>query len=259
MSANAPSTIIHLPHASRSIPAAVREAICLSDSELEAQLDRLTDHYTDELFPVNHPDVIPLAYPVSRFVVDPERFSDDALEPMAIRGQGAVYTKTVDGLPFRKELSQDDRNSLMDQFYWSHHNRLDHLAEAALAAHGRALIIDAHSFPSSSLPVDLDQSADRPDICIGSDAFHTPIELVDVIKVMFEGAGFSVGINNPYCGTLVPNKFYGKDNRVESVMIEINRRLYLQDEPKDIRKMEPEFSQLKGLLSEVILRLVRSG
>ena len=52
MSANAPSTIIHLPRASRSILVAVREAICLNDSELEAQFDRLTDHYTDELFPV---------------------------------------------------------------------------------------------------------------------------------------------------------------------------------------------------------------
>jgi N-formylglutamate amidohydrolase len=254
-----PSTIIHLPHASRAIPADVREAVCLSDSELEAQLDRLTDHYTDELFSAKHPDVIPLVYPVSRFVVDPERFSEDVLEPMAMRGQGAVYTKTVDGLPFRNQLSLDDRNSLMDRFYWPHHNQLDHLAGTALAAHGRALIVDAHSFPSSPLPVDLDQSADRPDICIGSDEFHTPVELVDVIKVMFKDAGFSVGVNNPYCGTLVPNQFYGKDNRVKSVMIEINRRLYLQDEPKDIRKREPEFSQLRTLLSEVILRLVRSG
>ena len=250
------STIIHLPHASRTIPTDVRQVICLSDSELEVQLDRLTDHYTDELFSLEHPDVIPLVYPVSRFVVDPERFSDDALEPMALRGQGAVYTQTIDGLPFRKDLLLEDRNRLMDRFYWPHHHQLGGLTEAALVAYGRALIIDAHSFPSSPLPVDLDQSADRPDICIGSDEFHTPVELVDIIKARFEGAGFSVGVNHPYCGTLVPNQFYGKDNRVKSVMIEINRRLYLQDEPKDIRKKEPEFSQLKALLSEVILGLV---
>jgi N-formylglutamate deformylase len=81
------------------------------------------------------------------------------------------------------------------------------------------------------------------------------VELVDIIKVRFEGAGFSVGVNNPYCGTLVPNNFYGKDYRVKSVMIEINRHLYLRDEPKDIRKKEPELSQLKALLSEVILGL----
>jgi N-formylglutamate amidohydrolase len=253
MKKNHPSaTILHLPHASRAIPNDVRESICLSDSELEIQLDRLTDHYTDELFSLDHPDVISLVYPVSRFVVDPERFSEDALEPMAVWGQGMVYTKTVDGLPFRNELSLNDRNDLVDRFYWPHHNQLDRLTEEALTAHGRALIIDAHSFPSNPLPVDLDQSAERPDICIGSDEFHTPAELVGTIKTMFEEAGYSVLINSPYIGTLVPNKYYCKDSRVKSVMIEINRRIYLRDEPQDIRKSEPGFSRLQALLSEIM-------
>ena len=31
-------------------------------------------------------------------MVDPERFEDDAREPMAARGQGVVYTRTSDAL-----------------------------------------------------------------------------------------------------------------------------------------------------------------
>lgn len=45
-------TIIHIPHASRYIPDDVREFICLDEKSLEAELDRLTDHYTDELFAI---------------------------------------------------------------------------------------------------------------------------------------------------------------------------------------------------------------
>ena len=41
-------------------------------------------------------------------------------------------------------------------------------------------------------------------------------------------AGFSVRDNRPFAGTIVPLRFYGKDARVWSVMIEVNRGLYLQ-------------------------------
>ena len=35
-------------------------------------------------------------------------------------------------------------------------------------------------------------------------------------------------VNRPYNGAIVPARHYGLDLRVESVMIEINRRLYLE-------------------------------
>ena len=37
-------------------------------------------------------------------------------------------------------------------------------------------------------------------------------------------------------------------------MIEVNRQLYLQDEPRDIRKKEPGFTQLQVLLKKTILK-----
>ena len=36
-------------------------------------------------------------------------------------------------------------------------------------------------------------------------------------------------IDSPYAGTIVPMKFYGKDRRVRSVMIEMNRALYMKE------------------------------
>ena len=83
------------------IPDDVRGTLVLSDSALERELLRLTDRYTDELFALDPAIAIPVVFGVSRFVVDPERFTDDALEPMAARGMGAVYTATTDGAPLR--------------------------------------------------------------------------------------------------------------------------------------------------------------
>jgi hypothetical protein len=41
------------------------------------------DHATDRLFTTDDPRVQPFVFPVSRLVVDPERFEHDADKPMA--------------------------------------------------------------------------------------------------------------------------------------------------------------------------------
>ena len=53
----------------------------------------MTDHFTDELF-AGSSGTARVVYPVSRLVVDPERFVDDAQETMVSRGMGVIYTKT---------------------------------------------------------------------------------------------------------------------------------------------------------------------
>lgn len=70
----------------------------------------------------------------------------------------------------------------------------------------------------------------RPDICIGADEYHTPQKLTDIIKLQFESLGYSVEINSPFSGSIVPSKYYKQDKRVVSIMIEVNRKLYMNEE-----------------------------
>ena len=107
---------------------------------------------------------------------------------------------------------------------------MEEFVRDALAAGGPALIIDAHSFPSSPLPCNLDQTQDRPDICIGTDRFHTPEWLKDVAVSAFRDQGWRVELNRPYSGSIVPMSRYLKDDRVHSVMIEISRALYMNEQ-----------------------------
>ena len=222
--------ILHIPHSSIEIPASERKSIVLSDEELNTEILLMTDWFTDELFILD--DLLntkSLIFSVSRLIVDPERFSDDSKELMVSRGMGVIYTKTSSGNRLRKHPSEDDRNVMLNNYYHPHHLKLSNMVSQELNENGKAIIIDCHSFPSVPLPYELDQNNNRPDICIGTDAFHTPEVLVKELKEEIGLRGFKVGLNNPFSGSIVPMEFYNKDKRVVSIMIEVNRSLYMNE------------------------------
>jgi N-formylglutamate deformylase len=88
------NVILHIPHAARNVPTEEREAVCLDDEELGNELLRMTDAYTDELFPPTPVEAGRIVFPISRLICDVERFPSDEDEPMAIRGMGVIYTST---------------------------------------------------------------------------------------------------------------------------------------------------------------------
>jgi len=189
----------------------------------------MTDWHTEDLFGV--PGLQRIIFPVCRLVVDPERFLEDEEEVMAARGMGVIYTRTSGGDPLRMPPSPEERARLIDRFYWPHHRRLSEAVDGALEEHGYALVIDCHSFPSQPLPCDLDQDPSRPDLCIGTDPLHSPGWLRDATTSAFRAAdsSLSIGVDRPYSGALVPLEAWGQNPRVLAVMIEVNRRLYLDE------------------------------
>lgn len=46
----------------------------------------------------------------------------------------------------------------------------------------------------------------------------------------FSEKGYVVGINRPFSGSIVPLRYYRKNKNVMSVMIELNRKLYMNKE-----------------------------
>ena len=65
-----------------------------------------------------------------------------------------------------------------------------------------------------------------PDVCIGVNGSIT--EEAQYVIDTFKSAGYTVKINEPFAGSLVPLK-YLNDIRVTSIMIELNRRIYDND------------------------------
>ena len=222
--------VLHVPHDSTAVPVHVRSQFLLDEAELERELDRMTDHLTLAIFADPLSEAVVIRAPVSRLVVDVERFPDDAQEPMAARGMGAVYTTTSQLTPLRRRLSTGEREALMQAYYRPHHAMLEGAVAKALEQHGRCLVLDCHSFPSAALPYEMgDASKARPDICIGTDDFHTSDELAAAFTAAFRRDAWRVSLNAPFAGALVPRSRYRCDTRVAAVMVEVNRGLYLRE------------------------------
>ena len=188
----------------------------------------------------------------SRLVVDPERFRDDAMEIMSRVGMGAVYFSTCEGKPLR-QLSDDGRARLLRKYFDPYHEHIDAVTADVLAEHRRCLIVDLHSFPSKPLPYETDPNAVRPDICIGTDDFHTPQYLTTLAEKHFTEADCTVAFNTPFGGTFVPGRFYRKDKRVSSIMIEINRSLYMDEKTGSKTK---NFARIKTGFQKFIEKLL---
>ena len=222
------NVLFHIPHDSSRIPAWSKDQFVLSKPTFKKELILMRDSKTKALFSFDKHQKR-LCARVSRLVVDVERFSSDEQEIMSKVGMGVIYTKTSTQNALRRKISQKERKALLKSYYFTHHKAFYLAVKKLLAKHNKCLIIDCHSFSSFSQDYELTKDAYRPQICLGADDFHTPKALLDFAKSAFEKAGFEVAINTPFAGAITPIKFYKKDSRVSSLMIEVRRDLYMNE------------------------------
>lgn len=215
--------LIHVPHSSLYIPDDYRKTSLLTEYELDYENLFMCDYKVDQLLDDVGNAII---FPYSRLYCDVERFMDDS-EVMNKYGMGVIYTKTSDG----KEMFRPSISHKMEviNVYNKHHQLLNDKVTAILEEYKRCVIIDLHSY-QSDLVLKLFNYDDVPDICIGVEDEFSSNFLVNHFTDYFVSSGYSVMINYPYKGSLIPNKYYGKsDTGIVSIMLEINKRVYLSD------------------------------
>ncbi len=244
--------LLHLPHDSTVIPSADRADYLISDADLGLEQLRLTDWHTAALYAEGMPTDEIVCAEVSRLVVDVERFADDRLERCSAFGMGATYVQTCDGRPLRA-LSPERRKELLDRYYWPHHHRLNEAAAERLTRFGQCVILDAHSFPTGQLPTQVGFSAPL-EIAIGTQPGHTSPELRALAEDFFSAQGFTVGVDIPFSGAIVPNRYFGKEFRVQSLMIEVRRNLYMDESTSN---QHAGFARIQGVLTEFRAELTR--
>ena len=217
--------ILNIPHSSTWIPEDCFPKSSEEYRNLSEDHINMVDWYTDELF--DNGIGIPVIAPVSRMVCDTERFRDNSMESMSRIGMGVCYETTSD-LKHRITITAEHREHVLRDYYDPHHRALELAVDRAIASPGGEFIMDCHSFSPIPLAYEKDQRKDRPDICLGTNSFHTPGSIDTWCRDFFRRRGYRVALNRPYSGTMVPIKHYRK-RKVFSLMVEVNRGLYLKE------------------------------
>ena len=239
--------ILHAPHGGRRIPAEHLGSYIITLAELEAEKDLMTDHYTDDLV-TDIDGASAIINELSRFAVDVERFPNDT-EEMNEVGMGVLYTHGSQRQELRR-LTEAEKEPLLDYFD-AYSARLTQLVDDTLAAHGRAVIVDVHSYPQVRLAYELHGDVYRGRLCIGSDPFHASDAFLATVAECFPDLE-SIA-NEPFAGAYVPLKHYRRDSRVSSVMLEIRRDVYMDETTLELHR--PNFQSLRDSLQHLVCRL----
>ena len=236
--------LIHIPHSSLDCPNIFYERILIDKKKINDENIFVSDYLIDKFVPFDCNNVIKFDF--SRLFCDVERFKDDSLEPMSKFGMGVIYEKDHNG---KKIIRLDDnyRDLVIGRYYDTYHKLLDDTVSDILRFNDKCYIIDLHSFSDSFVKCVLGLD-NNPDICIGYDEEFCDLKLLDMTIFHFKDYGYSVNVNYPYSGSLVPNKYYYvKDFRVCSIMIEINKRIYLDD---NLFMNDDKYIKLKNCMDE---------
>jgi len=220
------NVILHIPHASTLIPSDFRSdytdyahAVDCANTIVDHGTNQLADYITSRM------EVTRVDFPFSRVFCDVERFDSDAEEMNAI-GMGVLYTHSHTGRQIRIPSNPDS----IKRYYYEHHQRLNDECATALQKTDGVLFVDIHSFADEALPYELHKDLKRPDICIGVEEYHLSKNDIDILINTIEEYGYTVAVNQPFIGCLIPGNYYLKDERVRGFMFEMNKRLLTEVE-----------------------------
>ncbi len=233
----------------------------LEDDALEALLASAPDHGATllcALFP--------------RVCIDPIREEDDLdpalldgpwpvpLRPSArgVDGAGLVRSRLRPGVPpgvplYDGTLAVADVAGRIERFYRPYHSQLGQILDGLVARFGAVWHINVQSMPSVTGGGVGGGEPVLADFVIG-DAHGTSSDaaLVGVLADGLRGFGYRVALNNPFKTMAMPRRYGNPARGRHSIQLEINRRLYLNEESLE---RHAGFATVKAALDAVIARV----
>ena len=152
-------------------------------------------------------------------------------------------------------MSQDMHARIIEKFHRPFHAAVEELFEKKKqAGFQKVYHLDAHSMPSKGTSAHKDPGELRAEIVV-SDVDGTSCEpqFRDLVVSCYKEAGFQVVCNWPYKGGRVTQTYGHPDIGQHSIQVELNRKLYMDEESKKI--LEPLFSETKVKIEKAVRKL----
>jgi N-formylglutamate amidohydrolase len=137
---------------------------------------------------------------------------------------------------YKNKLPVSYANSILDFYYDPFHETLSNQISDLLNRFGVCYHFDLHTMPSNAVR----QFKKKIDIVLGNNyGKSSSPELLNHMQKNFENHGLNVELNNPYAGGFITRN-YGKPSQgIETIQIEINRSLYMNEEQLLVNNIKP--------------------
>ena len=186
----------------------------------------------------------------SRKSIDNDMFNEIVLieqpdeKKMISYGLG-VFPKIISNESiFKTKLPFSYSKKMLEEYYDPFHQSLSKQLEFLLKKFCFCFHFDLHTMPLRALK----HFKIKPDIVLGNNFGKSSSEnLISYIKNSFEKFGLKVEINNPYAGGFITRKYGNPLAGVETIQIEINRSLYMDETNlriNDIHYLQKIFSEI---------------
>lgn len=200
--------------------------------------------------------------------VDPEALADPsaaALRPSAVamRGLGLIKTKSRYGEAMQeRRLTAAELRERLDLYYRPYHRELGRLVAELRSRFGVLRHLSCHCMSATGAPTHADAGAPRPDFCIGDvNGTTSSPEFVEFVAGTLRSYGYTVGINAPYVGDEINRRYGAPASRVDSVMVEINKKLFMDTatfrKTEGFARVKADIDRLLEAVAEDSLRLAR--
>lgn len=260
--AGAPSSplVVSVPHAGTQVPDVDAPLLRASGAALLRDADAFVDRLVARAPSLGAPLLVAR---VSRYVLDLNRAPDDVdhevcpeqPRPARASARGLVWRTSTDGVALMtRPLSLQELRSRIDRLHAPYHATLTTLLEERRQRFGFAVLLDAHSMPSTGRPGHTDPGARRADIVPGDlRGASCARSLSRLVAEHFEAGGFRVKANDPYMGGYI-TKAHGRPTQgVHAIQLEVNRDLYLEEEA--VRWEAGKAARLQGAVEGLLEKL----
>ncbi len=235
-----PSRLIYsLPHSGRYYPDSFQAEARMKGRALRASEDAFVDDMLD-LTPQSGVAAIVCGYARAFCDVNRDPLELDArlirgelpkaalaLSARVKAGFGVIARRLgADQDIYRQPLDMAEVNRRLDLIHRPYHEALRGMVAEARRA-GTVTLIDWHSMPSLAVA---SLSGARPDIVLGSLHGQSCSEaLVRRVTGVLEAGGLRVGLNRPFAGGYIAERYGRPGEGVEALQIEINRAIYMDE------------------------------
>mgnify|MGYP001341804718 FL=1 len=240
-----------------------------------AQLRQAEDSYVDELYKhVSSIGGVFLDAKFPRSYIDPNRSENDfILEDLHEKNNNACEIKfkpTIKSqlgiglvwlkVPPNGELMYKDKITLkqlmhrVNTYHRPYHKILKNILDNTYKKFGNFYHVNAHSMQNQATAMsDQSQGTKRPDFVIGDrEGTSCKRRFTDLIVDFLKSLNYSVDVNYPYKGMELIRAYSDPLQNKNSVQIEVNRKLYINEETREkIDNFKILKQDLKKLINEI--------